>query len=172
MRPSEWNLGRETGLIISLEDFAKRRGALDYVSMTSGGFDPIHPGHLTTIIDAANAIRPNRFASCTVVVVNDDAFLENKKGAAFMDVKTRCQVVSCIRGVDYVIPFGSKDGTVIEAIKAIRPTLFVKGGDRCDRESIPEWDVCKALNVSVRTGAGEDKHWSSSELLDRWRGIQ
>ncbi len=104
-----------------------------------------------------------------MVVVNGDGFLTRKKGKPFMDVQTRSAVVSCLRGVDYVIPFEiDNDQTVREALKRIRPNVFTKGGDRVDHTSIPEWDVCQALGIEVISGVGMPKYWNSSDLLKEW----
>ena len=87
------------GKIISFEEFDKIRDSLGTIVCSSGGYDPIHPGHATNLIES------KRYGDTLVVIVNGDAFLRDKKGKPFMDLKTRCQIVSCIRGVDYVIPF-------------------------------------------------------------------
>ena len=39
------------GKIISLEEFAKLRPTLGKVVATSGGFDPLHPGHISCILE-------------------------------------------------------------------------------------------------------------------------
>ncbi len=86
-----------------------------------------------------------------------------------MDLKARCQVVSCVRNVDYVIPFEIEDDdTVREALRVIRPHVFTKGGDRTDMSNIPEWDVCTELGIEVIAGVGMDKAWSSSDYLETW----
>ena len=86
-----------------------------------------------------------------------------------MDLKARCQVVSCVRGVDYVIPFEiENDDTVCEALRVIRPNVFTKGGDRTDMSNIPEWEVCRKLGIELISGVGTDKAWSSSDYLESW----
>lgn len=172
---SDWNLGYGGALIQDLESFARYREAIPGpVGMTSGGYDPIHPGHITSIIHASRILHTKRQTmACSpelVVVVNGDGFLREKKGREFIDLRTRCQIVAGISGVDIVIPFESEpgDSTVIKAIEAIRPSFFFKGGDRTGIINIPEWKTCKTLGVEIVTGVGSDKHWSSSTLLDRW----
>jgi cytidyltransferase-like protein len=132
------------------------------IVVTSGGFDPIHPGHISLLQESA------QYGS-VVAVVNGDGFLRAKKGRPFQDLRTRCLIVSAIRGVDYVVPFEIEgDLTVNEALRRIRPTVFTKGGDRVDAETIPEWDTCKELGIEVVTGVGAGKEWSSSWFLDAW----
>jgi cytidyltransferase-like protein len=148
--------------IVSFEEFEADRPAGRIVA-TSGGFDPIHPGHISAIQESA------RFGDVVVVIVNGDAFLTAKKGKAFQDLETRCLIVSAVRGVDYVVPFEIEgDTTVREALRRLRPHVFTKGGDRVDQTSIPEWDVCQQLGIDVVSGVGEDKRWSSSWFLDDW----
>lgn len=153
----------EQARIIAFDEFDRIRGDLGKIVCTSGGFDPIHPGHASCIVES------KAYGDTLVVVVNGDAFLRRKKGKPFQDIQTRCQVVSFIRNVDYVIPFEVEDDpTVREALRRLRPHVFTKGGDRTDVTNIPEWDVCQELNISVITGVGFDKQWSSSDFLAEW----
>jgi cytidyltransferase-like protein len=148
--------------IVSFEAFnAARPGGR--VVATSGGFDPIHPGHISSLQESA------RFGEVVIAIVNGDAFLRAKKGRPFQDLQTRCLIVSAIRGVDYVVPFEIEgDLTVCEALRQLRPAVFTKGGDRVDAQSIAEWDVCAELGIEVITGVGADKQWSSSWFLEAW----
>jgi len=86
-----------------------------------------------------------------------------------MDLKARCQIVSAIRCVDFVIPFEiEEDDTVREALRMLRPHVFTKGGDRTGLTNIPEWTTCEELGIEVITGVGMDKAWSSSDYLTEW----
>jgi cytidyltransferase-like protein len=150
--------------ILELQEFAQLRPALGRVVATSGGFDPIHPGHISCIIESAD------LGDVLVVIVNGDSFLTEKKGKPFQDLRTRSLIVSGIRGVDYVVPFEAPgDPTVSKALAAIRPDVFTKGGDRVDETTIPEWEVCSAIGAEVVTGVGLQKEWSSSWFLENWR---
>jgi cytidyltransferase-like protein len=149
--------------IVSLEKFAKLRPKLGKVVATSGGFDPIHPGHISCIIQS------KKFGDTLVVIVNGDAFLTAKKGRPFQNLETRSLIVSGISGVDYVVPFEIEDDpTVNRALDMIRPNVFTKGGDRVDETSLPEWDICKKHKIKIEFGVGEDKKWSSSWFLKDW----
>lgn len=149
--------------IVSFKEFEKLRPKLGKVVVTSGGYDPIHPGHISCIIDS------KKYGDTLVVIVNGDAFLRAKKGKPFQDLETRSLIVSGIMGVDYVIPFEIKnDQTVIKALEALKPDVFTKGGDRVDASTIPEWETCKKHNIKVITGVGLEKKWSSSWFLKEW----
>ncbi len=149
--------------IVSFEEFAELRPKLGKIVATSGGFDPIHPGHISCIIES------KKFGDTVVVIVNGDAFLTAKKGRPFQNLKTRCQIVSGIRGVDYVIPFEiAGDQTVNRALELLKPDSFTKGGDRVDESSIPEWETCQKYDIKIISGVGEDKLWSSSQFLHDW----
>lgn len=149
--------------IITFEELENLRPSLGKIVCTSGGFDPIHPGHVSCIIES------KKFGDTLVVIVNGDTFLKNKKGKPFMDIKTRSTVVAHVSGVDYVIPFEiENDQTVIEALKKIKPHVFTKGGDRIDETSIPEWNVCVENNIEIISGVGHSKEWSSSDFLKEW----
>ena len=149
--------------IVSFDEFKELRPKLGKVVATSGGFDPIHPGHISCIIQS------KKYGDTLVVIVNGDAFLKAKKGRPFQDLQTRSQIVSGINGVDYVIPFDiENDQTVSKALEAIKPDVFTKGGDRSSKENIPEWDTCEKNNIEVVFGVGEEKKWSSSWFLNSW----
>lgn len=151
------------GRILSFDEFDQIRDQLGRIVCTSGGFDPLHPGHASCIIES------KQHGDTLVVVVNGDGFLERKKGKPFMDVETRCHIVSCLRGVDYVIPFDiDDDQTVCEALRRIRPHVFTKGGDRVDFTNIPEWQVCQDLGIELVSQVGKPKLWSSSDFLKEW----
>jgi len=149
--------------IVSFDEFDKVRASAGRIVCTSGGFDPLHPGHASCIIES------KQYGDTLVVVVNGDDFLRRKKGKAFMDIQTRCRVVSCVRGVDYVIPFEiDNDPTVREALRRLRPHVFTKGGDRIDLKTIPEWGVCQELGIEIVAPVGQPKLWSSSDFLKDW----
>jgi cytidyltransferase-like protein len=149
--------------IVSFEEFNAIRSNLGKIVCTSGGFDPIHPGHISCIHES------KKFGDTLVVIVNGDSFLKNKKGRPFMDLKTRSTIVSYIRGVDYVIPFEIKnDQTVSRALEQIKPHIFTKGGDRINAKTIPEWTTCEKNNIEIISGIGFNKEWSSSDFLREW----
>lgn len=154
------NLGAK---ILHMDKLINMRGQLGTIVLTSGGFDPIHPGHISCITES------KQHGDTLVVLVNGDAFLRAKKGKPFQDLMTRCMIVSAIRGVDYVVPFEIEgDTTVIKALEAIKPHVFTKGGDRIDCSTIPEWEVCEKNNIKIVTGVGLEKKWSSSQFLKEW----
>lgn len=139
------------------------RPQLGKIVATSGGFDPIHPGHISCIIES------KKYGDTLVVIVNGDTFLTKKKGKPFQNLETRSLIVSGIAGVDYVVPFEIKgDQTVARALETLKPDVFTKGGDRIDKKSIPEWSVCRKNDIKIITGVGADKKWSSSKFLQEW----
>ena len=148
--------------ILSFEQFNKNRPPGRIVA-TSGGFDPIHPGHISSLQES------RRYGDVVVAIVNGDAFLTAKKGKPFQDLETRCTIVSSINGIDYVVPFEIEgDMTVRQALRRLKPDVFTKGGDRLEPASIPEWDVCQELGIEVISGVGDAKRWSSSWFLEDW----
>lgn len=132
------------------------------VVMTSGGFDPLHVGHLECIQASAEIAD----AGILVVVVNGDGFLNNKKGYAFMDAESRCKIVSAIKGVDHVLLYEHpSDMTVCHPIEVIKPKFFTKGGDRDSSANVPEFEVCERIGTEVIFRVGGGKIQSSSELV-------
>jgi cytidyltransferase-like protein len=149
--------------ITSLEEFVRLRAKMGKVVATSGGYDPIHPGHISLIIES------KKYGDTLVVIVNGDWFLSQKKGRPFQNLETRSLIVSGIKGVDYVVPFEIiGDMSVNKALEVIKPEVFTKGGDTVDPTTIREWDVCQKNGTKVVFGVGDDKKWSSSWFLKEW----
>ena len=130
--------------------------------MVSGGFDPVHVGHIRMIREAAKY-------GDVIVVANSDEWLYRKKGFNFMDFESRREILDSIKGVILVDSVDDSDGTVCEAIRRHRPTYFANGGDR-GRSNTPEQDVCESIGVELLWGiGGEEKVAASSELVERAR---
>jgi cytidyltransferase-like protein len=152
--------------VASLFDAHKKRhgGHVALVS-TSGGFDPMHVGHLRCI-QAASMLKGEN--GLFVVIVNGDGFLKRKKGYVFMPLDERMELVAAMRGVDYVVPWDDGGQFVTGAIEVIRPNIFAKGGDRSTSENVPEFDTCIKLGCAVVFGiGGHVKVQSSSDLVTK-----
>ena len=130
--------------------------------MVSGGFDPVHAGHIRMIREAANH-------GDVIIIANSDEWLFRKKGFVFMEWERRVEILNAIKGVILVDSVNDDDGTVCEAIKRHRPTYFANGGDR-GRANTPEQSVCEEIGVKLLWGiGGEEKLQSSSELTKKAR---
>ena len=125
--------------------------------MISGGFDPIHIGHVRMIREASKKGR-------LIVVVNSDDWLMRKKGYVFMPFQERAELIQSIKGVHTVTSVDDADGTVCTALKKFKPTYFANGGDRTS-ENTPEMKVCEDLNIEMIWNIGGGKIQSSSELV-------
>lgn len=150
--------------IVTLNEFAKLRPKLGKVVATSGGFDPIHPGHISCIIES------KKYGDTLTVIVNGDAFLTAKKGRPFQNLETRCLIVSGIQEVDFVIPFEiDNDDSMAKALDALKPDVFTKGGDR-GFETLPknEQEAIIGNKIEFIPRVGDDKQWSSSWFLKDW----
>ena len=158
--------------ILDCSSFSALRSKLEgTIVATSGGFDPIHPGHASCILASKDFVakETGKRPDYLVVIVNGDGFLRNKKGAEFQDLATRARLVACMRGVDCVVTYETAtDMSVNGALEAIRPHFFTKGGDRTDASNIAEWDLAQSLGCEIVTGCGLSKDWSSSDMLARW----
>ena len=127
--------------------------------MVSGGFDPVHVGHIRMIREAA------KFGD-VIVIANSDEWLYRKKGFNFMDFKSRYEILDSIKGVIIVDSVDDADGTVCDAIRRHKPTYFANGGDRTS-ENTPEMQVCENLNIEMIWNVGGGKIQSSSELVNK-----
>jgi len=128
--------------------------------LVSGGFDPVHIGHIRMILDASRH-------GDVIVVANSDDWLFRKKGFVFMEFDQRAEILASIKGVIKVSGVDDSDGTVCEAIIRLKPDYFANGGDR-KKHNTPEQAVCDELGVEMLWGVGgEDKANSSSDLVER-----
>jgi cytidyltransferase-like protein len=140
------------------------------IVIVTGGFDPIHSGHIAYFKAA------RELGDKLIVGVNSDAWLEHKKGRAFMPWEERATIVSAMHSVDRVINFDDSDGSAKDAIRKARSIfpghdiVFANGGDRT-KENIPEMDLLNEyLNLQFVFGVGgENKANSSSWILEEWK---
>ena len=159
-----------------INDLAAHLKDKDYqVYVTSGGFDPLHVGHLRCIQESAEiAQRGTRSGNdwtpgVLVVIVNGDGFLMRKKEYAFMECEERMEIIAGLQGVDYVVPWDDGSQTVTGALEILKPQFFLKGGDRDNRDNVPEFEVCKDINCKVIFNVGGGKVQSSSHLVKKTR---
>ena len=129
--------------------------------IVSGGFDPIHKGHVRMILDAANYGK-------VIVVANSDDWLERKKGYKFMSWDERAEIIRAIRGVEEVVTVDDSDNSGCEAISSLNAEgkchIFANGGDRTNNNT-PEMQLCNELGVEMMWGVGGGKIQSSSDLV-------
>jgi D-beta-D-heptose 7-phosphate kinase/D-beta-D-heptose 1-phosphate adenosyltransferase len=136
------------------------------IIMASGGFDPLHVGHLDYIQEAAE-LDSNMEQTSLVVVVNGHDWVMRKKGYEFMPEAERAAIIAGISGVDYVLIWDDGSPTVSGAIEALKPDFFAKGGDRDSKANVPEYAICESIGCEVIFNVGGGKIQSSSELVDK-----
>ena len=159
----------------------QRLGAITYgyrgtkIIATSGGFDPLHVGHVRCINSSKSAVETvcsqrgssSSGASLLVVIVNGDEFLRRKKDFVFMPVTERMEIIAALNAVDFVVPWCDDSQTVAGAIAELKPNYFTKGGDRTDKSNVPEFDICQQFNCEIVFNVGGKKIQSSSNLVER-----
>ena len=138
------------------------------IILVSGGFDPIHSGHIKLINDA------NKYGD-VVVLLNSDEWLQNKKGKEFLPFSERKIIMQNIKGVIDVIEFDDSDKTCVDGIQKAKSLFknnlikFANGGDR-NNNTTPEKDYCDKNSIETLFGiGGNNKSNSSSWILKKWK---
>jgi cytidyltransferase-like protein len=127
--------------------------------MLSGGFDPLHVGHLRMIQEAAKYGR-------VIIALNSDDWLIRNKKYSFMTWEDRAEILMGLRDVWRVISFDDSDETACDAIIKEKPTVFGNGGDRTSSNT-PEVSLCQDMGIRLVWNLGGDKVRSSALLLRR-----
>ena len=135
------------------------------IMILSGGFDPLHVGHVRMIQSARD------MAALVVVGVNSDEWLRRKRGRVVQSFDDRCEIVASIRGVTSANGFNDEDDTAVALIRMVcrmspgAKIAFGNGGDRTST-NVPEVEVCKELGVDLVWGVGGNQVESSSGVIE------
>lgn len=139
----------------------------------SGGFDPIHVGHIEMMQEA------KALGDRLVVIINNDNWLKKKKGFAFMNEKERRAIIEAIRYVDETVltshPENPDDMSVSAELEKIKPDIFANGGDRNEADAAnpqsslyKDIKTCERLGIKIIYNVGKSgKIQSSSDLVKR-----
>ena len=137
------------------------------IIILSGGFDPIHKGHIRMFKEAKKI-------GDVFVGLNSDKWLIRKKNKYFMPFDERKEILESIKYIDIVIDFNDSDDTACSLIKNIysefslnKNVCFGNGGDRTNTTT-PEVEYCIKENIELIWGLGGGKIQSSSDLLKNW----
>ncbi len=135
------------------------------ISVVSGGFDPVHSGHIDYIEKASS------LGDKLVILLNSDDWLTSKKGKPFMSFIERKRILESMRCVDEVVEFDDSDGSCKKGLLYLLEIynddeiIFCNGGDRNQR-NIPELNI---KNIKYIFGVGgSNKLNSSSKILNNW----
>lgn len=135
------------------------------IVLVTGGFDPLHSGHIAYLKEA------KKLGDCLVVGLNSDAWLSRKKGQPFMPWEERNAILKELKCVDHVLDFDDSDGSAKAFINYMlehsrSDLIFANGGDRT-ADNIPEMSI-QNPRLSFVFGVGGEKTASSSNFLQRW----
>ena len=140
---------------------------MNKVTIVTGGFDPLHSGHIAYFKAAKELGNP------LCVGVNSDEWLTRKKGKPFMTIDERMSIIKELKCVDLAIEFRDDDNSACDVIKMALEiydkVLFCNGGDR-GSVNTPEYNEYRNDNrVEFKFGVGgTDKKNSSSWILKKW----
>ena len=126
----------------------------------SGGFDTIHPGHISYIEEAIKL-----GDELLIILTRDDQLLVKKNMKPIPYEVRRAVLEWGLNGRGKVVENIDRDITSKESLRYYRPNIFAKGGDTWDIENLPEKEVCQELGIKVVFGVGGyEKMWNSSKL--------
>lgn len=145
---------------------ARARGKKPIVVAVSGGFDPVHVGHVRLFQEA------KKLGDKLVVILNNDNWLRKKKRHVFMPQEERKEIIEALSSVDKVVFTGHKsspaDMSVCAELKRLKPDIFAQGGDRFSANT-PEVGACRQIGCRIVYGVGRGgKVQSSSWLLGKY----
>lgn len=153
---------------MAMKSIAKKTGETSgkkKIVAVSGGFDPIHIGHVRMFK------RAKELGDELVVILNNDNWIKKKKGYTFMPEAERKEILEALDAVDRVVLTkhgpNPSDMSICLELRELRPDVFANGGDRKpDGVPVPEVGVCGELGIEMvyNIGAG-GKIQSSSWLL-------
>ena len=136
------------------------------VVAVSGGFDPIHAGHIR-MFNEAKALGDE-----LVVILNNDNWIKDKKGVPFMPEAERKEIIEALRAVDSVVLTHHEPGeyftdkSVVRELDMIRPDIFANGGDRKpDGDPVPEVAFCERVGIELVYNVGFGGKVQSSSWL-------
>lgn len=145
----------------------------------SGGFDPIHIGHVRMMQEA------RALGDRLVVILNNDNWLKAKKGFAFMPEQERAEIIAAFPFVDDVVITGHEENgdyndpiwrSVCRELELIKPDIFANGGDRKNIDDIPEGAVCKKYNIDMTFDIGvggkvQSSSWLTNAITKKYIGV-
>ena len=137
------------------------------VSLVTGGFDPIHSGHISYFERAKD------LSNYLVVGINTNEWLTRKKGQYFLPWIERAEIIRHLDMVDAVISWDDADdsaiGAIAKCLEISEQVVFCNGGDRT-KTNIPEaMGYADDPRVEFKYGiGGEDKMNSSSWILNNY----
>lgn len=134
----------------------------EIIVAVSGGFDPIHKGHVRLFNEA------KLLGDKLVVILNNDNWLRKKKGYVFMGEDERKEVIEALRSVDAVMITvhlkNAKDMSVCAELMKLKPDIFANGGDRF-LDNTPEAAVCREIGCKTVFNMGRGGKVQSSSWL-------
>lgn len=131
------------------------------VVAVSGGFDPIHIGHVRLFEEA------KKLGDELVVILNNDNWLKKKKGYIFISENERKEIIESLKWVDRVIITSHspspEDMSVCKELRELRPDVFANGGDRFN-DNVPEVAAAKEINCELVFNVG----WGGKVQSSSW----
>ncbi len=125
------------------------------IVVVSGGFDPLHKGHVRLFNEA------KRLGHKLICGLNSDAWVVKKNGQVVLNFGERAEIISSFRSIDEVISFNDSDNSAINLLTRIQSLYpecsicFANGGEM-EEKNTPETGFCRAYNIDMLWNIGGD----------------
>ena len=158
-----WRVAKCAGILAQTMKKARKRKQERWVAV-SGGFDPLHVGHVRMFAAA------RKLGDRLVVILNNDHWLRFKKGFAFMPEKERAELILSFPFVDKVVitrhTVHTNDISICRELAQIKPAIFANGGDRKpEGDPVPEVALCQRLGIQMIYNVGKGGKIQSSSWM-------
>jgi cytidyltransferase-like protein len=131
------------------------------IIVVSGGFDPLHSGHI-------NMFKQAQQFGTVWAIINTDEWLQRKKGYNLLSYEERELIVKSNRYVSKVIKGMDDNDNVVRNLQYLYKDkvhfAFANGGDRVP-SSTPEMAYCLEHNIPMLFNIGGTKTESSSKIV-------
>jgi cytidyltransferase-like protein len=123
------------------------------IVVVSGGFDPLHRGHIRLFNEA------KKLGHKLICGLNSDKWLVRKNGQVGMNFGERAEIISSLRAVDEVISFNDDTDACINLLTRVQSlypscSICFANGGQMEEKNTPESGFCRAYKIDMLWNVG------------------